>query len=37
MDDCRCGAPARWCSRADAMFNADGMHVLEGGVGIASW
>jgi transposase len=29
MDDCRCGAPARWCSRADAMFNADGMHVLE--------
>lgn len=29
MDDCRCGAPARWCSRADAMFNADGMHVLD--------
>jgi transposase len=29
MDDCRCGAPARWCSRADALFNADGMHVLD--------
>jgi transposase len=29
MDDCRCGSPARWCSRADAMFNADGMHVLD--------
>jgi len=29
MDDCRCGAPARWCSRADAMFNAEGMHVIE--------
>lgn len=33
MDDCRCGAPARWCSRADALFNADGMHVLEARVG----
>jgi transposase len=29
MDDCRCGSPARWCARADAMFNADGMHVLD--------
>lgn len=29
MDDCRCGAPARWCSRADALFNADGVHVLD--------
>ncbi len=29
MDDCRCGPAARWCARADAMFNVDGMHVLD--------
>ena len=28
MDHDRCGSGARWCARADAMFNADGMHVI---------
>ena len=25
----RCGPDARWCVRADAMFNRDGVHVLD--------
>ncbi len=29
MDHGRCGSGARWCARADAMFNSDGMHVLD--------
>ncbi len=29
MDHDRCGPDARWCVRADAMFNRDGMHVLD--------
>ena len=29
MDHDRCGSGARWCARADAMFNSDGMHVLD--------
>ncbi len=29
----RCGSGARWCARADAMFNTDGMHVLDVGRG----
>ncbi len=29
MDHDRCGPGARWCARADAMFNAAGMHVLD--------
>jgi hypothetical protein len=24
-----CGSGARWCARADAMFDVPGMHVLE--------
>jgi transposase len=26
---CSCGSGVPWCARADAMFNADGMHVLD--------
>ncbi len=29
MDHDRCGPGARWCARADAFFNADGIHVLD--------
>lgn len=29
MDRDRCGSGVRWCDRAEAMFNADGMHVLD--------
>ncbi len=29
MDHDRCGPGARWCARADAMFNRDAMHVLD--------
>jgi len=29
MDHDRCGPGARWCARADAMFNSAGMHVLD--------
>jgi transposase len=29
MDHCTCGSRAPWCARADALFNASGMHVLE--------
>ena len=29
MDHDRCGSGARWCARADAMFNRDGMHVVD--------
>lgn len=29
MDHDRCGPGVRWCARADAMFNVDGMHVLD--------
>jgi len=29
MDHDRCGPGARWCARADAMFDAAGMHVLD--------
>ncbi len=29
MDHDKCGPGARWCARADAMFNASGMHVLD--------
>ncbi len=29
MDHDRCGPGARWCARADALFNAEGMHVLD--------
>lgn len=29
MDHCGCGPDARWCARADALFNADGMQVLD--------
>jgi hypothetical protein len=25
----RCGAGARWCARADAIFGVPGMHVLD--------
>jgi hypothetical protein len=28
VDHCRCGSDARWCARADALFKADGVHVL---------
>jgi len=31
MDHDRCGPGARWCARADAMFNTSGMHVLDVG------
>jgi transposase len=24
-----CGSGARWCARADAMFDVPGMHVLD--------
>lgn len=29
MDHDRCRLGARWCARADAMFNRDGMHVVD--------
>ena len=29
MDHDKCGSGASWCARADAMFNCDGMHVLD--------
>lgn len=29
MDHDRCGSGVRWCARADAVFNSDGMHVLD--------
>ncbi|WP_169735781.1 helix-turn-helix domain-containing protein, partial [Intrasporangium oryzae] len=29
MDHCTCGPRMGWCARADALFNASGMHVLE--------
>jgi transposase len=29
MDHLTCGSGARWCARADAMFNRPGMHVLD--------
>lgn len=29
MDHCSCGPRSGWCARADALFNASGMHVLE--------
>ena len=28
MDHCRCGSGVRWCARADALFNVDGVHVV---------
>ena len=28
MDHCTCGSGVGWCARADALFNADGLHVL---------
>jgi transposase len=28
MDHCRCGPGARWCARADALFDVAGMHVF---------
>ncbi|HEY6812921.1 MAG TPA: ISL3 family transposase [Propionibacteriaceae bacterium] len=29
MTHCMCGSGARWCARADAMFDVPGMHVTE--------
>jgi transposase len=29
MHDCTCGSGARWCARADAMFNVTDLHVLD--------
>ena len=29
MTHCMCGSGARWCARADAMFDVPGMHVLD--------
>lgn len=29
MPHCSCGSGVPWCARADAMFKADGMHVLD--------
>ena len=29
MAHCTCGSGVRWCARADALFDVDGMHVLE--------
>jgi transposase len=29
MDHCTCGSGVGWCARADALFNAAGMHVLD--------
>jgi transposase len=29
VDHCTCGSSARWCARADALFDVPGMHVLE--------
>jgi transposase len=29
VSDCRCGAGARWCARADALFQIADMHVLD--------
>jgi transposase len=29
MDHLTCGSGARWCARADAMFDSPGMHVLD--------
>ena len=29
MTHSRCGADARWCARADAIFDVAGMHVLD--------
>ena len=29
MAHCTCGSSARWCARADALFDVPGMHVLE--------
>ena len=29
MEHCTCGSGVGWCARADALFNASGMHVLE--------
>ena len=29
MAHCMCGSGARWCVRADAMFDVSGLHVLD--------
>ena len=29
MRDCTCGPGARWCARADALFDVAGMHLLD--------
>lgn len=29
MSESRCSDGAHWCARADEMFNAPGLHVLE--------
>ena len=29
VSDWRCGPGARWCARADALFNVPGPHVLD--------
>ncbi len=29
MEHCRCGPGVRWCARTDALFDVDGMHVLD--------
>jgi transposase len=29
MDHLTCGSGARWCARADAMFNVPGIHMLD--------
>ena len=29
MSESRCGVGAPWCARADEMFNAPGLHVIE--------
>lgn len=29
MDDDRCAVGVGWCARADAMFDAEGLHVID--------
>jgi hypothetical protein len=29
VDHCRCGPGARWCARADALFDVERMHVVD--------
>ena len=37
MDDDRCAVGVGWCGRADAMFGAEGLHVLDCDATLTAW